>query len=53
MIAEPTPDLIGGIWRALSLQAGYNAALVGLGVLPRWAHRPVRWGRFCRCAVGR
>lgn len=31
MIAEPTPDLIGGIWRALSLQAGYNAALVGLG----------------------
>lgn len=31
MIAEPSADVIGGIWRALSLQAGYNAALVGLG----------------------
>lgn len=31
MSPETSPDLIGGIWRALSLQAGYNAALVGLG----------------------
>ncbi len=31
MTPEAAPDLVGGIWRALSLQAGYNAALVGLG----------------------